>query len=240
MINIAICDDDQSVCEQIKNFLQEYGINKDIDLEISTFNSGENLISSIKRNNDFSIIYLDISMKAISGVEVGSFIREKMSNQCVQIIYISSFSKYAMELFKTRPLDFLLKPLDKIDIIKTFKLAIKLIDLNCKTYQFKYNRTYKILRLLDILYFTSNNKKICIITMDKKIEYNGKLSEIVKKLGNQGFISIHKSYLINSLYIDEFQNNHIKMINGVELPISQNNRDNVSKYLLNRTNSVGE
>ena len=85
----------------------------------------------------------------------------------------------------------------------------------------------------DILYFSSQNKKVHLVLKDGQKEFNGKLKEIAKKIpGN--FIQIHQSYLINFDYIEECSYESVKMKNGDTIPISQPYRKSVRTQLAER------
>ena len=71
------------------------------------FLTGKELCRFIESEHSFDIIFLDIELGDINGVEVGKFIREKQKDQVVQIVYISAQTKYyCMELFDIRPMNY--------------------------------------------------------------------------------------------------------------------------------------
>ena len=74
----------------------------------------------------YDIIFLDIMLPQMDGVELGSYIRNVKNDNYTQIVYISSETSYAMELFEVRPLNFLIKPLDEKKIQKVLELFLKL------------------------------------------------------------------------------------------------------------------
>lgn len=76
MINIAICDDDKAICTQIENILLEYAQNVCLKIETSIFYTGETLLDYFNKGNYFDLIFLDIEMEKINGVEVGRKIRK--------------------------------------------------------------------------------------------------------------------------------------------------------------------
>ena len=114
MYRIAICDDEEIVCSQFEQVLEPYIWEKKIDLDV--FYSGEELIEVLAEGQHFDLIFLDIELCMMNGVEVGKYIRNKLGNENVQIVYISAKRQYAMELFETRPMNFLvsLKCLKKL------------------------------------------------------------------------------------------------------------------------------
>ena len=119
MLRIAICDDDKELCIELKSMLNEISKNTGEAFEISVFCNGEGLCDSLMSGNRFNLIFLDIELCEINGVEVGKKIREELNDEITQIVYISAKESYAMELFDIRPLNFLVKPL-KIEKLNTF------------------------------------------------------------------------------------------------------------------------
>lgn len=66
MINIAICDDEQYMSDKIKNFVTDFFRNKQIEISIAQFSSGETLLENSRQ---IDILFLDIQMKKIDGME---------------------------------------------------------------------------------------------------------------------------------------------------------------------------
>lgn len=90
MFKIAICDDVEDVCSELKTMIIDM---KDSlicgDIIIDTFYSGEALLENIEES-PYDLIFLDIELGEINGVEVGHIIREQMEDYITKIIYISS------------------------------------------------------------------------------------------------------------------------------------------------------
>ena len=82
MFRIAICDDNGAVCSAIEN--------------IDGFQSGEELLKELDDHEKYDLIYLDIELARLNGVEVGRYIREKLLDDYTQIAFISAKSSYAL------------------------------------------------------------------------------------------------------------------------------------------------
>ena len=113
MYNIGICDDGENICASIENMILQYAEEKKIKTDIKLWYSGEGLCNFLKQGGHLDILFLDIELFELTGIEVGSFIRNKMEDRGMQIIYISGKSSYAQKLFKTQPMDFLVKPITR-------------------------------------------------------------------------------------------------------------------------------
>ena len=235
MFRIAVCDDECTVCSQIESIILE---NRNLfyeKIEVEVFYSGEELCRFLKNEHTFDMVILDIELKQIDGIEVGRILREDMHNDIVQIVYISSKKGYAMELFKHRPLNFLLKPIEEDELIKTISKSMELVLKENQFYEFNIGKTFYKIPFKQIMYFESDAKKIRIIKADGTTkEYYGKLSELKEELCQKDFVQIHKSYLVNYLFVAEYQYETLLLTNGQKLSISQTYRKEVREYLLKR------
>ena len=146
--------------------------------------------------------------------------------QKIDIVYISNNSSYAMALFKTRPIDFLIKPIKKEDLRNVLDQYLKLNKEKKEFFKFKNKIGYQRIDVQDIYYFESENKIVKIHCINNIIKFYGKL--------NDSFIRIHSSILVNTVYIAQFKYNEVKMINGELLPISQSRRQDIRKKQMDR------
>lgn len=230
LIRIAICDNDGFICDQLEDLLHIYETTIMEEMDVESFLSGEELCQSLNEGIFFDIIFLDIELKLLNGIEVGRIIREQMLNEITQIIYISGKENYAMQLFKIRPLDFIIKPLTYDKIAAPLKYALKIINGNKKLFLYKKGQTSFKIPIKDIIYFESKNRKVNIITANEIDTFYGSLEEISEKLPY--FINIHKSYLVNYNYVFKIEYHQLTLLNSIVLPISQNNRKKVRDRLL--------
>lgn len=234
MLKIAICDDHNIICSQIEQVILDYAKRTSKKIEIDVFYTGEKLVEAMHDGEDYDLIFLDIELEMISGVQAARIIRDEIKNERTQIIFISGKESYALELFEVRPLNFLIKPLSSEKIENTINKAIELMKNNKQYFEFSFGKyTYKVL-YSDIIYFESKGKKITIVTTSGKYEFYAKLQNIEKDLQEFDFLNIHKSYLINYIHVIEYNYEYVVMSNGIKLAISQQNRKDIRNSLLNR------
>lgn len=105
--NIAVCDDNREYGEIVTEMINQVTLNNDINCNISTYNSGRNLVQDFKKNK-FDIIFLDMEMPELNGIETGLLIRE-ISKDPV-IFYLTSHKEYAYESYQVKAKNYLLKP----------------------------------------------------------------------------------------------------------------------------------
>lgn len=232
MYRIGICDDEMEFCTEIEGFVQEYAEKEKITVETEVFTSGEVLFETMNNGNTFDLLFLDIELGGINGVEVGHRLREKVENEAMQIIYVSSKESYAMQLFQIRPFDFLTKPVTMEKITKVMSEYKRLfIDRNIFFTYHVGKSTYRISEN-EILYFQCEGKKIQVITTKDKREYYGKMADVEKQIAMNKFCVVHKSYIVNINYVSEFCPDEVVMCNGIRIPISQSMRKKVREKIL--------
>lgn len=221
MIKIAICDDNSNICAQLEDILLGYASSTCLKVDIDVFFTGEKLLDYIKSGNTFDLIYLDIELGQMSGVEVGRQLRKVLKNYSTEIVYISGHDGYDRQLFDVQPLHFIPKPISKAVVIDDLNLAMERSKKRTTFFQYQ-NRfdTYKI-PVDQIIYFESLNRKIKIITTQDEHFFYGSLESIMLRLAGEQFLQIHRSYVINYNHITVFRYTEVTMSNGVTLPISR-------------------
>lgn len=231
LLHIAICDDEKIICDQLINFITDYQEHNHTEIAISVFYNGEDIYERLEKGQFYDLIFMDIEMYQISGIDVSKYIRNELENEMTQIVFVSSKQHYAMDLFAIRPLDFIIKPInyDRIAFCLDFISKRKKQQKTVFTYQ--VSGVTKVISLEDILYFHSSARKVFIKTVEGADEFYGKLDDIEKQLQNNLFLRIHKSTLINYMWVRFIKDPDITMKNGDVLQISYPKRKSVLENL---------
>lgn len=235
MIKIAVVDDENIICSYVEQSLLNLSKKYGISIETDVFNSGEDLIKTIKETF-YDVIFLDIKMKDLSGIDISRIIRNTMGNEAIQIIYISGNTEYAIEVFEYDPFHFLPKPLNNEKIENAFVKLIHKLRLKSEAFTYKVGHDSVKVAIKNILYFESNKKKIIIHYSDKKDEFYGSLENILQQLGKYNFLHIHKSYLVNPVHVHKCTYESVEMSNHVVLPIAQSKRKEIREKQLELVN----
>lgn len=232
-MRIAICDDDYSICNFIEKIILQYAKNNGISIETDIYQTAKSLYQNFENSTD--LLFLDIQLPDDSGIEIGHFLRKYSINCNLQIVFISGNPGYALELFKIRPLDFLIKPFSEREIIDILDEYIQKIMPPTQCFLYKFKTTMRRISYSDILYFSSESRKALIhLKNNETITIYKKLSEIETELPREIFWRIHKSYIINSYYLISCQHNQLMMINNDVLPISRNYKNEIYFKIINQ------
>ncbi len=231
MYHVGVCDDSVNICSFIEKCLLQKAGRENIVIKMETWYSGEELWSYLQTEDQIDVLFLDIELLDMTGIEVAENIRKQLENWEIQIIYISGKTNYAQSLFKTQPMDFLVKPLDAEQIEEAFDTARKIISKGMEKFEFQNGKEHYFVAYSQIVYFTSSGRTVNIITINGNRGFYGKLKEISKNLPHD-FIIIHQSYIVNSKYIKRYVYETIELEDGTILPISKVYRKQVRQRLL--------
>ncbi|SHE93067.1 two component transcriptional regulator, LytTR family [Tissierella praeacuta DSM 18095] len=232
MFIIAICDDEQIIVSQIENILLDYSKRTSLEVDIIVFYSGEELYKYMELGYNFDLIYLDIEMEPMNGLEVGKMIRNRMQNHKTDIVYISGKDGYDRQLFDVQPLHFISKPIDPNNVIEDLKLAMLRANKLGGVFTYKKaNESHKV-PIKDIIYFESLGRETRIVTVNNEDIFYGVMQKIFDIVGKYQFIRIHRSYIVNYNHISIFRYEEVIMSNGIILPISQAKRKEIKDIQL--------
>ena len=227
-MRILICDDDPVFCDELERDLEQYEIIHRLEFEILKVFSGEQALDALAQG-DWDVLFMDIEMPTINGVEAGKRVREQLQNYSLKIIYVSSRQEYAMDLFKVDTFDFLIKPVAYEELEAVLDKLQKTLYRNGEMFVYRKKGQAVRCRLEDILYFESWLKKTIIVTRQKEDEFYAPLKDIYEELKDKKFFYCHKSILVNYDRVAEFHYDRLVLDNGKELEISQSKRKEVRR-----------
>lgn len=242
---IGICDDERGLCARLEEMIYDYFSDCSDSVDMYVWYTGENCCNDLKCGISLDILFLDIELPGENGVNVGKYIRETLNNNTLQIVYISSKTNYAMELFQIHPYDFLVKPITKKQLLELFKNLEVLEKEDQKTYTYFVNGSIYKIGYGKIQYLMSQDKHIIVVLSDGTIrKFRGKLKDQMNRLTPQ-FVRIGQSYIVNMKYVNSYHYDHVIMCDGVRINISQPFRIIFRKQLrefeqIGGTNESGE
>ncbi len=228
---MAICDDEELVCEELEEILSTMASDIKEKMAIEQFTSSRELCERMEEGQGFQILFLDIAMPDINGIEVGELIRDKLEDDAMQIIYMSAQSSYAMKLFKMRPTDFIIKPFSISQIKQVFSKAYSLVCNSRHMFEAKLKKG-DLLRIPvnKILYLCSTGRKVVLYHTKGEFEFYGNIKELGEQLEGYGFIFIHRSYLVNYNQVERITYTEVTLSDGTILEISQSRRKKVKEF----------
>jgi two-component system, LytTR family, response regulator LytT len=217
IVNCILVEDELPAAEELMFMLNSYS-----DLKIiGVCRDGKEALKTITEQ-DPDVVFLDINIPIINGVELANRIIELDKN--IHIVFTTSFEEHAIKAFEIEALDYLLKPFDESRVSKTVKRIRAKINNNndtsgdisekVKKLIGKLDREDKLLKKIpcslnerivlintkDIYFFYAEGDKTYAKTTDKTYLTKHTLTEFENKTE---FFRCHKSYLVNTEKITE-------------------------------------
>jgi len=219
-----IIDDEPIAIKVISNYLEKI----DKFVLLGGFTNALDALSVLYKQN-IDLIFLDIQMPGINGLE---FI--KSIPQPPRVIFTTAFRNYASDAFDIDAIDYLVKP---IPFDRFLKAVNKFLENQNRVTE-KSNdsiilksdkKNYKVL-MDDIIYIESLDDYIKVHTKHNNLICYMRLSGIENILATSKFIRIHRAFVVNQKHITLFTHSLVE-INGKQLPIGRNYREEVLKKL---------
>ena len=233
-MNIAICEDNIEELNIINEYIEQWPKNNNIKVKIDKYQSSESFLFEWTDYNKYDIVFFDIKMKKVSGIELSNLVREK--NKVVDIVFVTGMIEYALHGYKVSAMQYLLKPIKQDDIYSCLNKVLERIDSTDESSKFMIIKTPKKSMKLnydEIYYFEMFSPNIVIHTIKEEIALRKKISEIEKELKSSSFIRCHRSYIVNLKYVKSISKKTIILENEVSIPLSRNKYKEVNDYFIN-------
>lgn len=233
-MNIAICEDKIEELNIINKFIDNWSKINNIEVNVDKYQSAESFLFEWTDDNKYDVIFLDIKMKKLSGIELSNLIREK--NKKVDIVFTTGIFEHVLHGYNVAAMQYLLKPISQNDIHLCLNRVLDRIKSTNKLSQFMIIKTSKEnikLNYDEIYYFEMFSPNIIIYTKKGKVVLRKAISEIEKDLRCNSFIRCHRSYIVNLKYVKSISKNAITLENGESVPISRNKYKEVNNYYIN-------
>lgn len=216
-MRIAICDDCVQFRENIFKLISS-NLKSPNNIIFVQFSSAEEILKAYKSGKRYDLIFLDVEMGMVNGIDAGIKIRQYDAKAI--IIFVSSYPKYAIPAYDCEAFYFIVKPIDEQKFKKVLYKAIEKYKLLHQYYIIKNKGEVQKIAVKDILYVEIYRKHLIFHTTARNYETVGKISEALVELSPYGFCQVHQGYLANMNRIKEFIDYDIVMDNGEKVMIS--------------------
>ena len=224
-MNIAIIEDSGQELSLLERCLQSYLSSRQVYRVIDTYTSGEAFLENWP-SKSYDLVFLDILMEGISGIEVARKIRETDS-ECL-LIFISSSKEYARQGFEVRAFDYLLKPLSEERFQKTMDLCQNELAKHIRYIEVKESRTLVKIPLNEIIYTDYYNHYIQIHTAARLIRSYQQFDVFSPLLlCYPQFLCCYRNCIVNMDHVDSVDKHDFVMENGERVPITRGNRNSI-------------
>ena len=223
MLKIAVCDDEVLFQEQLSEMIKAYCETRKMKYELICFSAGKDLYKycQMKIENLFDIVFLDIDMEEMNGLETAKLLGELCPK--TKIVLVTAFISYVLEGYKVKAVRYILKNDSELQraIVESLDASICVIETKNEERVIDFIEGKKKILLSQILYLESNLHKVKFHFLNTNKVYSRyeKLDQIERELNQSYFLRIHKSYLINLEELLQYKRYEAIMKSGISIPI---------------------
>lgn len=219
MLSIAICDPNkihrQTLADALTKLLFDAA-----DCHFFFFPDGEKLMAAAKDAPGFQLLFLEIHLPGISGLEVAGQFRNIAPD--TDIIFLTAAAEYVTAGYRYHAFDFLIKPVPMARLQEVVERYLEERTRRPADFlRISIQRSSVQLPLHQILYLESQRRKIIAHMWEGTREFYERLDHLEQLLDNSGFLRCHQSYLLNSDYIRRLNSTSVLLADQTELPVSR-------------------
>lgn len=222
-MKIAIIEDEQMHTDLLEDYLRQWSGKKAVAVEIQAFPSAESFLFVWEDTNDFDILFVDIQMREMNGMEMARKIRKR--DEDIAIVFTTGISDYIEDGYEVEALHYLLKPISRE---KVGQCMDKALQRGRKEQYIVVHGKEEVLKLpiRRITYIEAQGHGCVAETCSKdgetvRTEIMESISEMEEKLGADGFMRCHRSYLCRIGSIYQIGKAELTFDNGSRIPVSR-------------------
>lgn len=226
--NVIIVDDEYLA----RKLLQDYVSKVDSLRLVATCSNAFEAMNALK-NNEVDIMFLDIQMPDLTGLELVKSLERKPA-----IIFTTAYSEYAVDAFNLSVADYLLKPFDFPRFIQAINKAIgaeqplsgkedKPKDTISRSNDFiTVKADYKLYKINydDLLFIEGQHEYVTFHTTQRRITALFALKDLEEILPKGMFVRVHKSYIVSFKHIQDLDKSDVTVA-GNKVPVGASFRD---------------
>ena len=218
-MHIAICEDDFNMQQKLSEAIIDWARARKVPVDILCYANAEAFIMAWP-DISFDLVFLDIKMKEMTGIELADHIRKTDKN--MMIVFVTNFRNFALKGYDVNALHYLLKPLSLAKLLPILDKAHTIWFSRHKSTILVFKGDGQIKLPYDNIYCISMRSHMATIHTENETYELRKTAEELADLLPGYFIRCHRSYIVNLLKVDCMYKESLQLSNGKTLPISRN------------------
>ncbi len=207
-MKIAVCDDNPREQQGIVELLYRHRP----QWQATCFSSGEDLIEAVGDDKAFDLIFLDIYMHRLSGMETAEALRSMGCHTA--LVFFTTSRDFAVESYQVEALSYLVKPVEE----RQFLAVLHRFETSYRPRQIRLGN--QLVAVDHILYLESQDKKVvAYLKNGTSTTWTAKLDDVEEGLMGKQFLRCHRSFLINMDAVSRVSGGKFLLSNRMEIPI---------------------
>ena len=235
MFRIGICDDEDILIEELKEYLERYAAETGKEFCFFVYHDGSELLE--RYNSEYDLLFLDIKMEQLNGLSTAEAIRK--IDSAVGIIFLTSLKQYVWKGYEYNAVNYMLKPVKygvlKMELDRYFARyqGKDELYLSFSNDRGKYKVLYKDLRYAE----TEKRNVMLHFEGQRQVIYKN-MKEMSALLCSQPqFVQCHQSFIVNLSYVKGTEGLEVLLTTGERIPVSQPKR---KEFMMKLTDYWGD
>ena len=228
-MQIALTDDRPDALAKLSETLNQYAVQNGLHFDLCPFSSGESLLEAYPSHH-FSVVFLDVFMKGMTGIETAEKIREMDDD--VFLIFLTTSNEHQAQAIHWHVFDYISKEDGPGAVFQVMdRLLRRHVRESGPSLSFSVDKTEISLPYNDLVCLTADRNYLVIHSRRKK-EYRARmtLSSVWVQLEKDGrFLQVLRGVVVNMDYITDISSNTCCLQGDLRLPVSIRNRDRIEQ-----------
>ena len=229
-MKIIICEDEERQRHILARSLESWSNSRQIELELLSFESGEELEFKKEEHLDADLYILDIEMKNQSGMDVAKWIREW--NKESGIMFITGYEHFVFEGYLVKAIAYILKPYRQEQLEQCLDRLYEEIKEQRNFFVCKTTDGGEKIFFEDIVWIQSDDHYVLIQTQKNQVRGRCSLEEVKRELNDRNFLQPHRSFVIANGKIKRIGRSDIEMTDGSLIPIARGKWEQINEQYM--------
>ncbi len=230
-MKIALVDDDAACLSEMEKLCHAFAVREQRAVETVRFLSAEAFLAAPPESG-FSLVFLDIYMDGLSGVEAARLLRE-VDSRCL-IVFLTSSAEHMPEAFACHAFEYVTKPFTPERIEDVLRDAFRLTPDDASYIEIGTGRRSVRVLLEQIVSVSTDGHYLDIgLTDGRTLRPRMTMAEFLDDTGRDArFLIVNKGVALNAEYISDFENNCCILENGARFPIRLRDKLQIEQAVL--------
>lgn len=220
LVRVAVVEDETELHTYYGKMMEAWAEVRNVRLATTFAESAEEYLFKYGGQNVFDVIFLDVCMKGMNGMELAHEIRK--TNRNVQVVFLTGKTEYVFEGYEIGAVRYLVKPVKEGELTKALDACLEKLQGSREDYlTMKYQGETLRLSRSEILFLKVEGHYLQMQTTDRVYQWKASLKEMLAKLDPERFVPANRSAVVNLEFVSKITREECILENGETIPVSR-------------------